>query len=170
MNTTTRRAMSAVSLAMLAGFGLTACEKSLDTPKLEAAIKSYSVDTFPGLDVKGVVCPKRPIKEADTFDCEVTVEDATASFKVTQKDTKGNVHFVVTTALLDRAKLETLIAKDLETSDGSKISVSCGSTKVVSKVPADTFDCALASPTLDHDMTVVVTVKDVNGAVSWKVA
>jgi hypothetical protein len=166
------RRIGTQALALFAvGFGLVGCgEVTLNIAKLEANIKTAAGEAFSGHTVSKVTCPaSKDIKIAagGTFECKVTVDDATGAFLVTQDDAKGNVHYKQLDAFLDRAVVETKIGADISTKVDAEVTVSCGTATVLAYAVDETFVCSATDG--DNTSNVKLTVTDATGNVKWEI-
>jgi Domain of unknown function (DUF4333) len=160
-----------VPAALAIGLGLAACgTPSLNMTKLEANIKTAATEAFAGRTVGSVTCPSsKDIKVAAgvTFECQVTVDDATGAFLVTQDDAKGKVSYKQLDAFLDRVVVETKIGADISTQVDAQVTVSCGNAKVMTYAVGETFVCKATDGESTND--VKLTVTDAAGNVKWEV-
>jgi Domain of unknown function (DUF4333) len=151
--------------------GVAGCgEATLNVAKLETNIKSAVADAYKGRTIGAVKCPlAKDIKvvTGGTFECQVTVDDATGAFLVTQDDDKGNVHYKQATAFLDRELLETKIGADISTQADAEVTVSCGNAKVMAYKLDDTFICKATDGETTNN--VKMTVADIAGNVKWEI-
>jgi hypothetical protein len=150
----------------LAGCG----ETTLNVAKLQTNIKAAATDAFAGRTVGAVVCPAAKdikVETGGTFECKVTVDDATGAFLVTQNDAKGNVSYKQAVAFLDRVALETKVGADISTQADVQVTVSCGDKKVMTYAPDDSFICTATDGATTNN--VKITVTDVEGNVKWEI-
>jgi Domain of unknown function (DUF4333) len=175
--TTIRRlAVSALSCcgALAMALALAGCGTKLDMNVLSKSI-SDGLTSQLGLDHPTVNCPQetRDAKPGDTFECEAKPkEGGRLVLKVTQKDDKGNVDWVLTDikGFLSLKTVEEVITKGLKEQAGADATVSCGggAKNLRAAKAGDTFDCT--ATTADGSAhTVKVTTKDTEGNIAWAV-
>ena len=170
MNKLTLRSATLAFVGAAALVGLTGCEQTFDTAKLQSGIKAEAVKGFPGHDVKSVECRSSKsikVEAGATFECKVTVDDTTGRFIVTQTDAKGNVHFEQIEAFLDRPKLEEKISADVSKQVGANTTVTCGKPMVLTYAPKASFNCTGSDG--KDEKPIKITVTDVAGNVEWAI-
>jgi len=157
-------------LGVAALIGTLACSKTLNIDGVKSAISS-GVASQLGLTIASVTCPDtREAKTDDTFDCTAAPQGGgRLVVKVTQKDDQGNVNWEVvkTEGLLDLASLETQIKTGLKEQAGLDVTVACGG-KYRATEPGKSFECT-ATDGQNAKTQVSVSVKDIEGNVSWSV-
>jgi len=167
-----RHARAIIVAACLAlAVGLSACGTTID---MDAVGKSVSdgINSQLSLPIATVTCPteSRAAKAGDTFECIANPKDGgKLTVKVTQNDDKGNINWEVvkTEGLLDLALTEKAIADGMKEQAGVDATVACGG-KLRPAKPGETFECQ--AKTQDRgDATIVVTMKDTEGNISWAV-
>jgi hypothetical protein len=162
-----------LALAVCAGLaiGLAACSTTIDMNAVSKAV-SEGINAQLSLPIVSVACPteSRTAKAGDTFECIATPKDGgKLTVKVTQDDDKGNVKWEVTKAegLIDLKAVEESVTKGLKEQASVEATVSCGGKYRAAKT-GETFDC-VAKTTDKGDATIVVTMTDGTGNISWAV-
>lgn len=121
------------------------------------------------MPIASVKCPdSREIKAGDVFECIATpVMGGRLTVQVTQKDDAGNVAWEVskTEGLMDLAKVEESVKQGLAQQVSLQAEVACGDRWRATKA-GDAFECQ-AKGREGQAVTVVVTVTDNDGNVSW---
>ena len=160
------------SLLILAApiLAATGCTRSLDMAALDRSI-SDGIDKQLQLPIATVSCPagERTLKAGDKFDCTATPkEGGRLTVTVTQKDDAGNVAWEVTRTegLLDLDKVEVSVKEGLKAQTNVDATVACEGRWKAAKV-GEVFQCQATSG--EHKATVEVTIKDLEGNISWKV-
>jgi hypothetical protein len=126
-----------------------------------------------GLADTVVTCPQEapPAKAGDTFECEAKPKDGgRLVLKVTQKDDKGSIawELVKIEGMINLKTAEEAITKGLKEQSGADVTVSCGegASSLRAAKEGETFECqAKSADGTAH--TVVVTMKDNEGNISW---
>ena len=161
-----RRGLTLAALTAAASM-LAACQSSLDMTKAEALIKTGLAEQLQ-MPIASVSCPdERALKSGDVFDCTATAETGgDLTVKVTQADDTGNIKWELTNGdeVLLLSVLEENIGAGLAEQVDVDATVDCGGKMRVS-VPGQTFECTAAVGTVVR--TVVVTIDDKQGNVSW---
>jgi hypothetical protein len=164
-----RRGSGLAVVAVVVVLAVSACGTShLDSKKLEQKISS-TITTQVGVKPDQVSCPKHvKARKGDTFQCVARVEGQDTAIQVTQKDNKGNADVSNVDALIYTQKLVAQIAQQTTSQTGERITVDCGSTKIVVRKVDSTFTCRLR--TADGiTRSITVHVRDKTGTVDWKV-
>lgn len=156
-----------LSAALIA---LAGCGATPDIPSTEKAIKEGLAQQT-GLAITSVTCPpeSRPAKAGDTFSCTGKAEiGGSLDLTVTQKDDKGNFAWKVAKShgLFNMEETEASVTQGLEKAGSSDVTVDCGDRWQAGEA-GDTFECHAEAG--GQSATVVVTVKDAEGNISWKV-
>ena len=158
----------AIGALVVSAAAFAACEYNLNMDHVESIIKSGLAEQV-GLAFSSVSCPEtRAIKSADVFECKAVAEVGAGELtvEVTQKDDSGTIAWKLVnpekvmslTALEDQVKAA--IARQMKVD----AVVDCGGKRRVS-AKGQTFEC---KATAGKDVgTVVVTVDDDKGNVSW---
>ena len=120
-----------------------------------------------------MTCPQEapPAKAGDTFECEAKPKDGgRLVLKVTQKDDKGNIawELVKIEGMINLKTAEEAITKGLKEQTGADVTVSCGEggSNLRAAKAGETFECQAKSAD-GTASTVVVTMKDNEGNISW---
>lgn len=157
-----------VVLAALCLGLLAACTQTLKMGVVKDAIKDGLAKQL-GVTVTTVTCPEsRQAKAGDVFECTAaTPGGGKFTVSVKQSDDSGNVNWEVTKSegLLDLKKLEAQIQSGIKEQTGLDAAITCGD-RYRDAEPGKTFECK--AKTGDDTGTVVITVKDREGNVSWK--
>lgn len=172
-----RAAVPAATAALLVAL-LSACSTSpsYDAGALTTQISDKLTSVVPGSTVK-VNCPTDVTPSpGTTFDCEATVNGQSVTMVVTPKDDQGNVSFANKQALILLDKAQTSIAAEVTKQVPGKWAIACDPTGASGGLyvadPGATFDCTITGTTAQGQAqkgTLVVTVKDSDGNVEWKV-
>ncbi|MCW2783705.1 MAG: hypothetical protein JWP74_222 [Marmoricola sp.] len=163
------RLIAAAVIAVTALFTLTACTTLIDHSKVEKAIKKY-YEKQSGTTVKSVKCPSdvKSVK-GKTFKCSfVTGSGAKGVATVTVKDTKGNVHFDITSIPedLSSAAISKGIKDDFASQNPKYPITSVTCPDKIDLTNGATTACTIA---LKDGESVTATVsRDASGAVTWK--
>ena len=165
------RPITAAAILGLA-LGATACGTTVDMNAVSKAV-SDGINTQLSLPIASVACPteSRAAKAGDTFECVATPKDGgKITVKVTQEDAKGNVKWEVTKSegLIDLKIVEENVTKGLKEQASVDATVSCGAGKFRAAKAGGTFECTAKSQD-KGDATIVVTMKDTEGNISWAV-
>ncbi len=146
------------------------CDTSsvLDTEEAEKQIRQHVASTYDAR-AQDVACPERPAKRGDVFECTARFEEQTMRFRVTQDDDEGNVTIDPPQAVIPTQAAENDIARVVREQVRTTATVDCGSQRLLVKDPGATFDCQAADPK-GATHRVVVTVKDTEGNVDYKLA
>ena len=160
-----------VAVCLALAVGLSACGTTIDMDAVGKAV-SDGINGQLSLQIASVTCPteSRAAKAGDTFECVATPKDGgKLTVKVTQEDDKGNVKWEVVKSegLIDLALTENALVGGLKEQAGVDATVSCGGKYRPAK-PGETFECQAKIPERD-DATIVVTMKDLEGNISWAV-
>ena len=169
-------ALAACSASVSVGTGSespssTATGDTIDEARAAAAI-TEQISSQVGADVDVTIsCPPgQELKAGGTFDCTGTVDGQPITVVVTQKDADGNITYESKESLVELAKAEKAIADDTTKKVGSTVTAACpgppGATWFVGG-PGTTFTCTITEGA--DTATVVVTVEDNEGSISWKV-
>jgi len=151
--------------------GASACGTTID---MNAVSKSVSdgINAQLSLPIASVTCPteSRAAKAGDVFECIATPKDGgKLTIKVTQEDAKGNVKWEVSKSegLIDLKLVEESVTKGLKEQASVDATVSCGGKFRAAKA-GGTFECQAKSQD-KGDATIVVTMTDATGNISWAV-
>ncbi len=165
-----------VATLALAGVTLAACGSSnLDAQKLQNTITAKINEVAPGAQVT-VSCPSdiKP-QQGGTFQCSATVNGQQVNLAVTQNDDKGNVSYKSEQAFLSLEKAQTKISEQLAQQIPGDWKTTCepqGATNgIYVAAPQATFDCTVSGTSAagaSQTGTVVVTVTDSDGNITWK--
>ena len=169
-------ALAACSASVSVGTGSespspTSSGDTIDEARAAAAI-SEQISSQVGGDVDVTIsCPPgQQLKTGGTFDCTGTVDGQPITVVVTQKDADGNITYESKESLVELAKAEKAIADDTTTKVGATVTATCpgpnGATWFVGG-PGTTFTCTITEGA--DTATVLVTVKDNEGSITWKV-
>ena len=144
---------------------------TIDEARAAAAItEQISSQVGADIDVTISCPPDQALKAGGTFDCTGTVDGQPITVAVTQKDAEGNISYESKESLVELAQAAKAIADDTSTKVSAKVTASCpgpnGATWFVGG-PGTTFTCTITEGT--DSATVLVTVKDNEGSISWKV-
>ena len=164
----TRPAASTIVLAFLAGcsFNASCGSQNLDTKKAEEELAA-SIEKLAKMPAK-VTCPSPvKLKKDDVFDCTVTLGEAQGTFRVSQTDDKGNIHFELVEEFLMSQQIEEAIGGMVKEKTGVSPTVSCGPRVRVS-TPGSSFTCT-AADAAGKKLDVKVDVKDAQGNVHFSV-
>jgi hypothetical protein len=159
-----------VTTAAAALVALAACTPpTLDMDAVKKAI-SEGVDAQLSLPIESVSCPPpRPVKAGDSFECIATPRGGgRLTVTVTQDDAKSKVSWKVakTEGLLDLQKVEASIVAGLREQAKVEATAACGGRWKAAKA-GDSFECE-AKASGGQTATIVVSVADGNGNISWK--
>jgi hypothetical protein len=158
------------SVSIGTGGATSSAPGTIDEQKVASAI-SANITKSVGENVPvNVTCPADvELKAATSFACTGTVDGQALTVDVTQKDALGNVSFESQESLIEMKKAQDAIAADATKRSGAAYRATCpgprGAKWFLGK-PGATFTCTVTSG--GDTMNVVVTVKDNNGAISWK--
>jgi len=152
-------------------FSVAACGTTIDMSTVSKAVSDGLMAQL-SLPIASVVCPteSRAAKAGDTFECVATPkEGGKLTIKVTQDDDKGNVKWEVVKSegLIDLKVVEASIVTGLKEQARVDATVSCGGKYRAAKA-GETFECQ-AKIVDKGDATIVVTMKDATGNISWEV-
>lgn len=159
------------SLGVLSALvALGACGGNLEIPAVEKSIAD-GLEQQLGLAMSSVTCPRdrRAWKAGDTFRC--TGRPALGGsllIEVTQKDDRGEIGWKVTksSGLFDLQEAGAAVEQGFRDQMGAEVQLSCGDRWQVGTT-GDTFECAAAA-TDGTTRTVVITVQNEAGNISWK--
>jgi len=168
-NRSSRLLAGAAFLALVGG--VVACGTTIDMTAVSKSV-SDGLTSQLSIPIASVTCPtdSRKAKAGETFECIATPKDGgKLTIKVTQEDDKGNVKWAVdkTEGLIDLKIVEESITKGLHEQASVDATVTCGGKFMSTKV-GGTFECQAKSAD-KGDATVVVTMTDANGNISWAV-
>lgn len=158
-------ALTGLALSGGASFKLSIGTEMLDIEQGEAMIEQELTDA--GVPVEGVTCPEREIAQGDVFECTAQIDGQQLRIEVTQRDAEGTVDFRPLQALLDAREIEKAGAELLGADSGTSLRLDCGTAVVLVKDPGATFECPATTSDGERG-TVVVTVEDVDGNVSFE--
>ncbi|HEV2767056.1 MAG TPA: DUF4333 domain-containing protein [Acidimicrobiales bacterium] len=158
-------ALAGLALRGGASFELSIGTDMLDIERGEAMIEQELTDA--GVPVDGVTCPEREIQQGDVFECTAEVDGQELRIEVTQLDAEGTIDFRPLQALLDAREVEKAGAELLRGDSSTSLRLDCGTAVVLVKDPGDTFECPATTSDGERG-TVVVTVEDVDGTVSFE--
>jgi hypothetical protein len=152
-------------------FSVAACSTTIDMSAVSTSV-SDGLNAQLSLPIASVACPTeaRSAKAGDTFECIATPKDGgKLTIKVTQDDDKGNIKWEVakTEGLIDLKIAENSITSGLKEQAGVDATVSCGGKYRAAKA-GETFECQAKSPD-KGDATIVVTMTNATGDISWAV-
>lgn len=144
---------------------------TIDEVRAATAIsEQISSQVGSGVEVAITCPPGQPLKTGGTFDCTGTVDGQPITVAVTQKDADGNITYESKESLVELAKAEKVIADDTTEKLETKVTATCpgpnGATWFVGG-PGSTFTCTITEGA--DTATVLVTVKDNEGSITWKV-
>ena len=149
---------------------LGACGGNLDIPGVEKSIADGLAQQL-GLAMTSVTCPPEPRapRSGDRFQC--TGQPAIGGsilVEVTQKDATGNIGWKVTksTGLFDMQAAAAAVEQGLRDQMGAEVEVSCGDRWHLGSA-GDFFECVGVAAD-GTTPTVVITVQDDAGNISWK--
>lgn len=162
---------AARGLLLPAGWlALGGCGGGLDIAAVEKSVQEGLVRQL-GLPVTAVTCPHEPRapRSGATFEC--TAKPAIGGsllVEVTQKDAAGDIGWKVTksTGLFDLRAASAAVEQGLRDQMGIEAQLSCGERWQVASA-GDFFECVGAA-TDGTTRTIVITVKDDAGNISWK--
>ena len=123
-----------------------------------------------GLEVSSVTCPHdgRKARSGEIFQCEARPAVGGRFFvEVTQKDAAGNIGWKVTKSigLFDLQAAAAAVEQGLRDQMGLELAVSCGERWQAGSA-GDFFECVGEADGVTR--TIVITVKDDAGNISWK--
>ncbi len=151
---------------------LAGCGTKLDMAVINKSIGDGLAGQL-GLVDTAVTCPQEapPAKAGDTFECEAKPKDGgRLVLKVTQKDDKGNIawELVKIEGMINLKTAEEAITQGLKEQTGADVTVSCGGggTSLRAAKEGEEFECQAQSAD-GAASTVVVTMKDNEGNISW---
>jgi hypothetical protein len=179
-----RMLVMAPAMGLLAAGLLAGCSGSvsvggnnLDDAKLEETIKADLAKAAGDSTAITVDCPADvAIKTGATSECTATIGSQTLVYKVEQTDDQGNVTYTRTEAVLDLDKAESVVAGQIAEQVGGEWTMDCkpaGAERLYVIAVDGTFNCDVSGTNKDGDAqtaTVVLTVKDLDGNVSWETA
>ncbi len=156
--------LSAAVLGACSGSVSIGSSDTLDTAKLEKAIRKEVDDKLP-IRIGAVTCPDDiKIDEGEIFSCQVVIDDQELEIEVEQTDDAGNVDFHAVEAVLDIDQASEFVENYATDQLGTAASANCGEGRVLILEPGRTFQCNVSD---GNDVTTAtVTVKDVDGNVS----
>jgi hypothetical protein len=135
------------------GLGLTlvagACGGSdspdLDLAKAERVIRRLSTTAYADeADVGGVKCPERvDQKEGLVFACTVAIDGEPLTYRVVQKDERGNVRIEQIEAVTFTSKVEAFVESYARENGRPAREVSCGEAKLSTRAPGQRFSCTV---------------------------
>lgn len=157
--------VAGLALSGGASFKLSIGTEMLDTEQAEATISQELTEA--GVPVDDVTCPEREIEQGDVFECTAQIDGQELRIEVTQRDAEGTVDFRPLQALIDVRQVEEAGAELLGADLGTSLRLDCGTAVALVKDPGDTFECAATTGDGERG-TVVVTVEDVDGNVSFE--
>lgn len=176
-----RSSPAMLALAAAAVLPLSGCSGSMpvggteiDQQQLQDEIADKVRGVAPSGSV-GVSCPAQvPLARATEFTCVATVDDQHLRFRVTQTDDQGTVTYRQEQALLDLDHLETTLEPQLADQLGGAWRTVCEparKSRYYAIAPGRNFECTTDGRTGDgrtaKDLPITVTVKDVQGEVTW---
>lgn len=168
-----RRAAAAAAALLAAALGgcsvkVSSGGKQLNIEKGEGLIKQQLGDQL-GVPIDQVDCPERKINKGDTFECTASFDGQTLRLNVTQTDDQGYVEGEPLQALIDVPKASDAIASRFKAQTGVTARAACPNHRVLVQEVGSTFECTLA---LSDGSTerVIVTVKNLDGAVEFRIA
>lgn len=161
---------AALGLLLPAGcLALGACGSGLDMAAVEKSVQEGLVRQL-GLQVTSVSCPHdgRAARSGATFEC--TAKPATGGsllVEVTQKDAAGDIGWRVTKSigLFDLQAAAAAVEQGLRDQLQLELAVSCGERWQAGSA-GDFFECVGEGNGVTR--TIVITVKDDAGNISWK--
>lgn len=147
----------------------------IDQQKLQDEITSQVKTVVPSVDNVTVTCPPDiPLAKDTNFTCTAAIGDQQLKVKVTQTDDQGNVEYLQEQALLDLDKLETTLDPQLVEQLGGQWKTVCepvGRSRYYALEPGKDFECYTTGRSGDgrdaKDMPLIVTVKNIDGEVTW---
>ena len=161
--------MAATATVLVAGAaGCSVSVGGLDVAKLQDQIGTDLKKLTPEQEVT-VSCPQSVSASAGaTFDCTATVGGQTVTYVVTQTDGDGNVTYTRQEALMDLDTLERTVRTQLQEQVQGNWAVECGDkrSRLLAEEPGATFVCKASDGS--ELVPVTVTVKDVEGNITWK--
>lgn len=153
-----------VSVSAVAG-----CTQMLSMETTSKAISEGLVSQL-AMPIASVTCPEsREIKAGDVFECVATpAAGGRLTVQVSQKDDAGNITWEVvkTEGLLDLTKVEASVKQGLAQQVNLDATVACGDRWRATKA-GDSFECQ-ATGSEGQSVTIVVSVTDADGNVSWE--
>lgn len=138
----------------------------LDTDKAEDSIRSM----FGSTPVESVTCPDRDVKQGDVFECTARVDGQTVRVKVTQDDDQGNVSLDRVDAILDLAQAVAFVEDQVQSSSGSAVKADCGAGRFLVKEPGSEVECEITPASGGASGRAILTVDDVDGNVTMRLA
>jgi hypothetical protein len=152
--------------AATAGCSSVRVNKVLDAKETARQISQNLGTTF-GLSNPAVFCPGGvQVTAGAKFDCTTTLEAQPLTIHVILNDDQGRFTPTTGEAVLLVSKIATAIKSD--PTQSSSATVTCGDHTVLVKQPGDSFPCAVTTGTANQ--TVDITVKDLNGNISYQLA
>jgi hypothetical protein len=149
----------------------------LDDVKLEDTIKADLAKAAGDSTTVSVDCPADvQIKSGATSQCTATIGSQALVYKVEQTDDQGNVTYTRTKAVLNLDTAQSVVAGQIADQVGGDWTMDCspaGAERLYVIAVAGTFTCDVSGTNKDGDAQtakVVLTVKDLDGNVSWKTA
>jgi len=169
---------TAAASVMLAGCSgsVSVGGSGIDQQKLQDEITANVKSVVPSVQDVAVTCPSDiALAKGTSFNCTAAIGDQDLTVKVTQTDDEGNVEYTQDQALLDLDKLQRELNAGLAKQVGGSWTTTCdslGSNRYRVGALGSDFKCYTTGKSAEgvsrEDLPVVVTVKDVDGNVSWR--
>lgn len=147
----------------------------LDTEKLNGLIAAKVETLAPGVTAV-VDCPTDIRgQQGVTFDCPATINGQPLVVAVKQKDDQGNVSYQAQSSILFLDQVREKTATQLAAQIPGNWTTTCNPEGAAGGIyvatPGTTFTCSVSGTSADgspESGQIVVTVKDVDGNISWK--
>lgn len=155
----------------------TALPVQLPADTLDAASLAREISKSIGSELGAkVTCqPNVELRAGAKSTCTVTIGSQKLIYNIVQEDDSGNVSFTRTKAILDLRLTQKVIATQLADQIGGSWRVKCapaGSARFYVVKVKGKFDCGVSGRSQEGEKqsgTVRITVKDLEGNITWKV-